>query len=108
MKLVPLQDKVVVKMVEVEETTKSGLILTGTAKEKPQVAEVLAVGPGIAEGAQAHIFDKFYQQDSSHKEEGNGLGLALVRQIVELSGGTVRCENIDTGGCRLTVTLPTE
>ena len=50
MKLVPLQDKVVVKMVEVEETTKSGLILTGTAKEKPQVAEVLAVGPGIAEG----------------------------------------------------------
>jgi len=50
MKLVPLQDKVVVKMVEAEETTKSGLILTGTAKEKPQVAEVLAVGPGIAEG----------------------------------------------------------
>ena len=50
MKLVPLQDKVVVKMVEVAETTKSGLILTGTAKEKPQVAEVLAVGPGIAEG----------------------------------------------------------
>ena len=46
MKLVPLQDKVVVKMVEVEETTKSGLILTGTAKEKPQVAEVVAVGPG--------------------------------------------------------------
>ena len=65
-------------------------------------------GPGIAEGAQAHIFDKFYQQDSSHKEEGNGLGLALVRQIVELSGGTVRCENREEGGCRFTVTLPTE
>lgn len=65
-------------------------------------------GPGIAEGAQAHIFDKFYQQDSSHKEEGNGLGLALVRKIVELSGGTVRCENVDAGGCRFTVTLPTE
>ena len=50
MKLVPLQDRVVVKMVEAEETTKSGIILTGSAKEKPQVAEVLAVGPGLDSG----------------------------------------------------------
>lgn len=46
MKLVPLQDRVVVRMTEMEETTKSGIILTGAAKEKPQVAEVVAVGPG--------------------------------------------------------------
>ena len=46
MNLKPLADRVVVKMVEVEETTKSGIILTASAKEKPQVAEVLAVGPG--------------------------------------------------------------
>lgn len=46
MKLKPLADRVVIKMVESEETTKSGIILTGSAKEKPQVAEVLAVGPG--------------------------------------------------------------
>ena len=46
MKLKPLSDRVVVKMVEAEETTKSGIILTGAAKEKPQVAEVVAVGPG--------------------------------------------------------------
>ena len=50
MKLCPLQDRVVVKLVEAEETTKSGIILTGAAKEKPQVAEVVAVGPGIPEG----------------------------------------------------------
>jgi chaperonin GroES len=50
MNLYPLQDRVVVKLVEAEETTKSGIILTGAAKEKPQVAEVVAVGPGIAEG----------------------------------------------------------
>ena len=50
MKLNPLQDRVVVKLVEAEETTKSGIILTGAAKEKPQVAEVVAVGPGIPEG----------------------------------------------------------
>ena len=42
----PLGDRVVIKNVEIEETTKSGILLTGTAKEKPQMAEVLAVGPG--------------------------------------------------------------
>ena len=47
MTLKPLSDRVVVKMVEMEETTKSGIILPGTAKEKPQVAEVVAVGPGM-------------------------------------------------------------
>jgi chaperonin GroES len=46
MTLKPLADRVVIKMVEVEETTKSGIILTGAAKEKPQIAEVIAVGPG--------------------------------------------------------------
>ena len=46
MKLKPLADRVIIKMVEAEETTKGGIILTGTAKEKPEIAEVLAVGPG--------------------------------------------------------------
>ncbi|NLG53140.1 MAG: co-chaperone GroES [Clostridiales bacterium] len=46
MRLKPLADRVVIKMVEAEETTKSGIILTGAAKEKPSVAEVIEVGPG--------------------------------------------------------------
>ena len=46
MTIKPLLDKVVVKMVEAEETTKSGIILAASAKEKPQMAEVVAVGPG--------------------------------------------------------------
>lgn len=46
MNLKPLADRVIVKMMEAQETTKSGLILTGAAKEKPEVAEVIAVGPG--------------------------------------------------------------
>lgn len=46
MKIRPLADRVVIKNVEAEETTKSGIILTGAAKEKPQVCEVVAVGPG--------------------------------------------------------------
>ena len=46
MNIKPLADRVVIKMLEAEETTKSGIILAGTAKEKPQIAEVVAVGPG--------------------------------------------------------------
>ena len=57
MKLKPLADRVVIKMTEMEETTKSGLILTGSAKEKPQVAEVIAVGPGgNVDGKEVLIF----------------------------------------------------
>ena len=46
MNLKPIGDNIVVKMTEVEETTTSGIILTSSAKEKPQIAEVVAVGPG--------------------------------------------------------------
>ncbi len=56
MKLNPTSDNVVVKMTEVEETTASGIILAGTAKEKPQIAEVVAVGPGgIVEGKEVKM-----------------------------------------------------
>lgn len=61
-------------------------------------------GPGIAEEAKKHIFDKFYQGDSSHKEEGNGLGLALVKRIIAIAGGEIAVENTDCG-CRFTVIL---
>ena len=46
MNIKPLGDRVVIKMVETEETTKSGIVLPGSAKEKPQYAEVVAIGPG--------------------------------------------------------------
>ena len=63
-------------------------------------------GPGLSEEAQKHLFDKFYQADTSHKEEGNGLGLALVKNILSLCGGEISAENITEGGCRFTVILP--
>lgn len=51
MTIKPLADRVVIKMTEAEDTTKSGIILTANAKEKPQIAEVVAVGPGgVVEG----------------------------------------------------------
>lgn len=53
----PLSDRVVVKMLEAEETTKSGIILAGTAKEKPMVAEIISVGPGgLVEGVQVDMY----------------------------------------------------
>lgn len=63
-------------------------------------------GPGVDEKAKKHIFDRFYQADSSHKEEGNGLGLALVKRIVDANKGRVTVENRIGGGCRFTVVLP--
>ena len=56
MTIKPLADRVVIKMTEAEETTKGGLILAGNAKEKPQVAEVIAVGPGgIVDGKEVKM-----------------------------------------------------
>ena len=65
MTIKPLADRVVIKMTEAEDTTKSGIILAGNAKEKPQVAEVVAVGPGgMVEGKEVKmevkVGDKVY------------------------------------------------
>ncbi|MBQ8555148.1 MAG: HAMP domain-containing histidine kinase [Clostridia bacterium] len=65
-------------------------------------------GPGIPEAEQQHIFNKFYQLDSSHKQEGNGLGLALCKQIIHSCRGSITVDNLPRGGCRFTVTLPME
>ena len=63
-------------------------------------------GPGIPAEARKHIFDKFYQGDSSHREEGNGLGLALVKRILNVCGGEIQQENLPDRGSRFTVKLP--
>lgn len=86
MTLKPLSDRVVIKMVEAEETTASGIILTGSAKEKPQVAEVLAVGPGgVVDGKevvmQVKVGDKVITSKYSGTEvKIDGEDLIVVRQ----------------------------
>ena len=65
-------------------------------------------GPGIPDSAMNHIFTRFYQADSSHKQEGNGLGLALVDKILRLEGGSIRAENCSDGGCKFTACLQSE
>lgn len=57
MTIKPLSDRVVVKMLEAEETTKSGIILAGSAKEKPTIAEIISVGPGgIVDGEKVEMY----------------------------------------------------
>ena len=71
MTLKPLADRVVVKMVEAEETTKSGIILAGTAKEKPQVAEIIAVGPGgMVDGNDVKMYVKVGDKVITSKYSG--------------------------------------
>ncbi len=65
-------------------------------------------GPGLSDDTKKHLFDKFYQGDSSHKQEGNGLGLALVKQILTASDGYIYAENLPEKGCRFTVVLETQ
>lgn len=63
-------------------------------------------GPGMDETAKNRIFEKFYQVDDSHKSDGNGLGLALVKRIVDSADGEIKVENREYGGCRFVVSLP--
>lgn len=86
MTIKPLADRVVIKMVEAEETTASGIILTGSAKEKPQVAEVVEVGPGgMVDGNEVEMIVKPGQKVLTSKYSGtevkiDGNDYTIVRQ----------------------------
>lgn len=82
----PLQDRVVIKMIEAEETTESGFILSSTSKEKPQIAEVIEVGPGgMVEGNNIEMYIKKGDKVITNKYSGTevkyeGQDLIIVKQ----------------------------
>ena len=86
MTIKPLLDRVVIKSVEAEETTKSGIILTASAQEKPQIAEVVAVGPGgIVDGKEVKMMLKVGDRVLTGKYSGtdvkvDGVEYKIVRQ----------------------------
>ena len=86
MNVKPLGDRVVIKNVELEETTKSGIVLPGAAKEKPQLAEVLAVGPGgMVDGKEVKMYVEVGQKVIYSKYAGtevklDGKEMIIVRQ----------------------------
>lgn len=86
MKIKPLADRVVIKMVETEETTKSGIVLPGSAKEKPQIAEIVEVGPGgVVDGKEITMEVKPGQKVIVSKYAGtevklDGEDLTILRQ----------------------------
>ncbi|MBP5303422.1 MAG: co-chaperone GroES [Clostridia bacterium] len=86
MNIKPLADRVVLKLVEAEETTKSGIILAGSAKEKPEVAEVIAVGPGgTIDGKEVTMYVKVGDKVLTSKYSGtevklDGQEYTIVRQ----------------------------
>jgi len=86
MTIKPLSDRVVIKTVEAEETTKSGIILTAAAQEKPQIAEVIAVGPGgVVDGKEVKMMLKVGDRVLTGKYSGtevkvDGVEYRIVRQ----------------------------
>ena len=86
MNLKPLADRVIIKLMEAEETTRGGIILTGAAKEKPEVAEVVAVGPGgMVDGKEVAMTVKAGDKVITSKYAGtqvkmDGVKYTIVRQ----------------------------
>ena len=75
-------------------------------KEAALTVTIADQGDGMSEEVQKHIFEKFYQGDPSRKTEGNGLGLALVKRILDLCGGRIAVRSAPGAGAAFSVTLP--
>ena len=78
-----------------QETTEEGIVV-----------KVSDTGCGMSEENVKHIFDKFYQGDTSHSKEGNGLGMAMVKRVVDLVNGSILVESVQGQGSTFTVMLP--
>lgn len=86
--------------------TEKGKISVSLKKEDGNaVVRVCDTGCGISAETGGHIFEKFYQGDTSHSQEGNGLGLALVKKVIDITGGTIAVNSELGKGTAFTITL---
>ena len=87
-------------------TDKGGTVSVSLLDEGHRVSvTVRDTGCGMTPEVGAHIFEKFYQGDTSHATTGNGLGLALVKRVVDILHGDIRVDSIPGKGSSFTVTL---
>ncbi len=75
-------------------------------EENNVTVEIKDQGIGMSQSQISHIFEKFYQCDEAHKQEGNGLGLALVKRIIDLCNGSINVESREKKGSKFIITLP--
>lgn len=88
---------------------KNGIVSVNMKKEEGNIfINITDTGLGITRESISKIFDKFYQGDRSHSTNGNGLGLTIVKKIIELHGGTIECDSIVSKGTKFTIILPIE
>lgn len=93
----------------IKHSPSKGMIHVSIEKSETHLSVTISdQGDGMSEEIQKHIFEKFYQGDSSRKADGNGLGLALVKRIVDLCKGSITVESEPNKGAAFTIELPIE